>query len=130
MKEWSHDREKDKIYESKYVNEDPHGKKVNEAVLKNFIRILDKQIEFNKNGEINAIPIVSYHRLDTNKDFDTSPELFEQEMEYLYENDYNVINLADLGYDEDEERFYIKNVNDNKNELHSSRINQSNLKAK
>jgi hypothetical protein len=51
-------------------------------------------------------------------------------MEYLYENDYNVINLADLGYDEDEERFYIKNVNDNRNELHSSRINQSNLKAK
>ncbi len=109
MKEWSHDREKDKIYESKYLNEDPHGKKVNEAVLENFIKILERQTEFNKDGEINAIPIVAYHRLDTNKDFDTSPELFELEMKYLYENGYNVITISDLAYDESQERFYIKN---------------------
>jgi Polysaccharide deacetylase len=108
MKEWSHDREKDKIYESKYLGEDPHGEKVNEAMLKQFIKILERQTEFNKNEEINAIPIVAYHRLDTNKDFDTSPELFEQEMQYLYENGYNVITLSDLGYDENQERFYIK----------------------
>jgi hypothetical protein len=110
MKEWSHDREKDKIYENKYLqkNEDPHGETVNKAVLERFIKILERQTEFNKDGEINAIPIVSYHRLDTNKDFDTSPELFELEMKYLYENGYNVINLADLGYDENKERFYIK----------------------
>ena len=108
MKEWSHDREKDKIYESKYLGEDPHGEKVNEAMLEQFIKILERQTEFNKNEEINAIPIVAYHRLDTNKDFDTSPELFEQEMQYLYENGYNVITLSDLGYDENQERFYIK----------------------
>ena len=108
MKEWSHDREKDKIYESKYLGQDPHGEKVNGAMLEQFIKILERQTEFNKNGEINAIPIVAYHRLDTNKDFDTSPELFEQEMQYLYENGYNVITLADLGYDKNKERFYIK----------------------
>jgi peptidoglycan/xylan/chitin deacetylase (PgdA/CDA1 family) len=108
MKEWSHDREKDKIYESKYLGEDPHGEKVNEAMLEQFIKILERQTEFNKNEEINAIPIVAYHRLDTNKDFDTSPELFEQEMQYLYENGYNIITLSDLGYDENQERFYIK----------------------
>ena len=115
MKEWSHDREKDKIYENEYEskNEDPHGKKVREAVLENFIDILEDQTEFNKDGEINAIPIVAYHRLDTNKDFDTPPELFEQEMEYLYENGYKVITLSDLGYDENQERFYVKNINDN-----------------
>jgi peptidoglycan/xylan/chitin deacetylase (PgdA/CDA1 family) len=117
MKEWSHDREKDKIYESKYLGEDPHGEKVNEAMLERFIKILERQIEFNKNGEINAIPIVAYHRLDTNKDFDTSPELFEQEMEYLYENGYNVITVSDLGYDESQERFYVKKNNNNRNEL-------------
>ena len=118
MKEWSHDREKDKIYETKYLNEDPHGEKVNEAMLKRFIKILERQAEFNKDGEINAIPIVAYHRLDTNKDFDTSSELFEQEMKYLYENGYNVITLSDVGYDEKQERFYIKNVNNNsRNEL-------------
>ena len=108
MKEWSHDREKDKIYESKYLGQDPHGEKVNEAMLEQFIKILERQTEFNKDGKINAIPIVAYHRLDTNKDFDTSPELFEQEMQYLYENGYNVITLSDLGYDENQEWFYIK----------------------
>jgi hypothetical protein len=62
-------------------------------------------------------------RLDTNKDFDTSPELFEQEMKYLYENGYDVITLSDLGYDEKQEQFYIKNSNNEGNELsHSSRI--------
>ncbi|HYZ96370.1 MAG TPA: polysaccharide deacetylase family protein, partial [Nitrososphaeraceae archaeon] len=115
MKEWSHDREKDKIYESKYLGQDPHGEKVNEAMLEQFIKILERQTEFNKNGEINAIPIVAYHRLDTNKDFDTSPELFEQEMQYLYENGYNVITLSDLGYDENQEQFYIKNNSNNGN---------------
>jgi len=64
---------------------------------------LERQTEFNNNGEINAFPIVAYHRIDTNKDFDTSPELFEMEMEYLYENNYKVITLADLGYDENQE---------------------------
>ena len=111
MKEWSHDREHDKIYENKYEskNEDPHDKKVREAVLEKFIDILEKQTEFNKDGEINAIPIVAYHQINTGKDYDTSPELFEQEMEYLYENGYKVITLSDLGYDNKQERFYIKN---------------------
>ncbi|MGD1837040.1 MAG: polysaccharide deacetylase family protein [Nitrososphaeraceae archaeon] len=112
MKEWSHDREHDKIYENKFLkkNEDPHGKKVNNAVFKKFVKILERQTEFNKNGEINAIPIVTYHRIDTNKDFDTSRKLFEMEMEYLHENNYKVIRIADLEYDENQERFYVSNV--------------------
>jgi hypothetical protein len=32
-------------------------------------------------------------------------------MEYLHENNFKVITLADLGYDENLERFYIKNTN-------------------
>ena len=124
MKEWSHDREQDKIYENNYEhkNKDPHGKKVREAVLENFIEILERQTEFNKDGEINAIPIVTYHRLDTNKDFDTSPVLFEQEMEYLYENGYKVITLSDLGYDNEQERFYIKYGDNSRDELSQFQI--------
>jgi len=111
MKEWSHDREHDKIYETKYEDkkEDPHGKKVSKAVLNKFAKILERQTEFNNDGEITAIPIVTYHRIDTNKDFDTSPELFEMEMEYLYENGFKVLTLSDLGYDNEQELFYIKN---------------------
>jgi hypothetical protein len=100
------------------------------AVLEHFIKILERQTEFNKDGEINAIPIVSYHRLDTNKDFDTSPELFEQEMKYLYENGYNVITLADLGYDENQERFYIKNSNNIGSELVQFQNKSSELTSK
>jgi peptidoglycan/xylan/chitin deacetylase (PgdA/CDA1 family) len=109
MKEWSHDRERNKIYEGKYPNKDPHSKKVDMTVLKHFIKIVERQTEFNKDGEINAIPIIGYHQIGTGKDFDPSAELFEQEMEYLYENGYKVITLSDLGYDEDNEQFYIKN---------------------
>lgn len=109
MNEWSHDRGHDKIYESKYLGEDPHSEKVNEAVLKQFIKIIESQIKFNiKDGQINAIPIIGYHKIDIGKDYYTSPELFEQEMEYLYENGFKVITLANLGYDENKERFYIK----------------------
>jgi hypothetical protein len=31
-------------------------------------------------------------------------------MEYLHENNFKVITLADLGYNENQERFYIKNA--------------------
>ena len=117
MKEWSHDRERNNIYDGKYPSKDPHSKKVDKAVLKHFIKIVESQTEFNKDGEINAIPIIGYHQIGTGKDFDPSAELFEQEMKYLYDNGYDVITLADLGYDEDEERFYIKNVNNNTSEL-------------
>jgi len=36
-------------------------------------------------------------------------------MKYLYENGYNVITVSDLGYDENQERFYINDVNSNRN---------------
>ena len=111
MKEWSHDRGHDKIYESKYLGEDPHGEEVNEAVLKQFIKVIESQTKFNKDGKIHAIPIIGYHKIDIGKDYYTSPELFEKEMEYLHENNFKVITLADLGYDENQERFYIKNAN-------------------
>ena len=120
MKEWSHDRGHDKIYESKFLNEDPHGEKVNEAVLKQFIKIIESQIKFNTDGQINAIPIIGYHKIDIGKDYYTSPELFEQEMKYLYENGFKVITLADVGYDENQHRFYIKNDNNMSSELSQS----------
>jgi hypothetical protein len=117
MKEWSHDRGHDKIYEKRYLGEDPHGEKVNDAVLKQFIKIIESQTNFTKDGKINAIPIIGYHKIDTGKDYYTSPELFKKEMEYLYQNNIKVITLADLGYDEKQQRFYITNDNQNGNEL-------------
>jgi hypothetical protein len=110
MKEWSHDREHyDVIQEME--DSDPHGKEVSSILFEKFVELVNSQTEFNKQDEINAIPIIGYHEISTDDEIDTSPDLFEREMEYLHENDFKVITLADLGYDENQERFYIKDAN-------------------
>jgi hypothetical protein len=108
MKEWSHDREHDDVNEQ--LGEDPHGPEASYLLYKKFVEIVNSQTEFNKDGQVNAIPIIGYHEISKTDDIGTSPELFELEMEYLYENGFKVITLADLGYDETQERFYVKNL--------------------
>jgi peptidoglycan/xylan/chitin deacetylase (PgdA/CDA1 family) len=108
MKEWSHDREHyDVIKEME--DYDSHGKEVSSILFEKFAEVVNSQTEFNKQGEINAIPIIGYHEISTDDEIDTSPDLFELEMEYLYDNGFKVITLDDLRYDENQERFYIKN---------------------
>jgi hypothetical protein len=107
MKEWSHDREHDDV--NTELGEDPHGPEASYLLYKKFVEIVNSQTEFNKDGQINAIPIIGYHEISRTDDIGTSPELFELEMEYLYENGFKVITLDDLGYDENQERFYVKN---------------------
>jgi len=34
-------------------------------------------------------------------------------MQYLYDNGFKVITINDLGYDKDQDRFYVKNVDKN-----------------
>lgn len=115
MKEWSHDRAHHHTF--KELKGDAFGKEVSFALFEKFAQIVNSQTKYNKNGEINAIPIVGYHAISRgNVDF-THPELFDLEMKYLYDNGFKVITLDDLGYDEKQERFYIKNVNNRGSEL-------------
>lgn len=109
MKEWSHDREHDRI--NGEIKEDPHGEEVSQALFDKFVQIVNQQSSFNNNGEINAIPIIGYHKISTDDSVSTSQELFEEEMAYLNENGFQVITLDDIGYDEANERFYIHNLN-------------------
>lgn len=109
IKEWSHDREHDRINDE--IKGDPHGKEVSQVLFDKFVQIVNSQSSFNNNGEINAIPIIGYHKISTDDSVSTSPKLFEEEMTYLYENGFQVITLDDIGYDEENERFYIKNLN-------------------
>lgn len=109
MKEWSHDREHNRINDE--IKEDPHGEEVSQALFDKFVQIVNDQSSFNNNGEINAIPIIGYHKISTDDSVSTSPELFEEEMAYLNENGFQVITLDDIGYDEANERFYIHNLN-------------------
>lgn len=109
MKEWSHDREHDRINDE--IKEGPHGEEVSQALFDKFVQIVNQQSSFNNNGEINAIPIIGYHKISTDDSVSTSQELFEEEMAYLNENGFQVITLDDIGYDEANERFYIHNLN-------------------
>ncbi|HJU58367.1 MAG TPA: polysaccharide deacetylase family protein [Nitrososphaeraceae archaeon] len=115
MKEWSHDRAHHHTF--KELKGDAFGKEVSFALFEKFVQIVNSQTKYNKNGDINAIPIVGYHAISRgNVDF-THPELFDLEMKYLYDNGFKVITLEDLGYDEKQERFYIKNVDNIGSEL-------------
>jgi hypothetical protein len=76
-----------------------------------------------KDGIIRTIPIIAYHDFKSNRftdsssgsssddnDDSTDANLFKAEMRYLYENGFKVITMADLGYDEENHRLYIRDL--------------------
>ncbi len=76
-----------------------------DMIFNEFVKIINSQLQHNNMEDnktsINAIPIIAYHSIDNNKtSASTDMELFEKEMKYLYDNGFNVITMADLGYDE------------------------------
>jgi peptidoglycan/xylan/chitin deacetylase (PgdA/CDA1 family) len=114
MKEWSHDRAHH--YIGKGFMGDEFGYEPLFLLFEKFAKIVDSQTKFNKNGEINVIPIIGYHAISRgNIDF-TPPELFDLEMKYLYDNGFKVITLNDLKYDENQERFYINDIDTKRDE--------------
>jgi peptidoglycan/xylan/chitin deacetylase (PgdA/CDA1 family) len=81
-----------------------------------FLQIVNSQIPYN-NGKINAIPIIVYHNLTnslqdytpTSHASSTTVDLFAQEMKYLHDNGFRVLLLNQLGYNQNNNVFYIKN---------------------
>jgi peptidoglycan/xylan/chitin deacetylase (PgdA/CDA1 family) len=89
----------------------------NAQMLQRFITDVNSQLQYNKNGVINAIPIVIYHNLVTYADVslskdaaDTTVDLFDQEMKYLHDNGFKVVSLNQLGYDTMNNVLYLKNI--------------------
>jgi hypothetical protein len=85
--------------------------------LEEFIKEVNSQNDYNKNGAIRTIPIIAYHDFKGNDptaidsdDDSTDAKLFEAEMRYLYENDFKVITMADLGYEKENHRLYIRDL--------------------
>ena len=75
-----------------------------------FVELVNSQLTFNKNGIINAVPIIGYHDIDNNKTItSTDVSLFDAEMKYLHDNGFKVLKMYDLGYDENSKYLYIKN---------------------
>ena len=83
-------------------------------MLNNFIKIVNSQNKYNKNGNIQAIPIIIYHRAGDKQgvDYNTDLKLFEKEMKYLHDNNFRVITMKDLGYEKRTNYLYIKSPNE------------------
>ncbi|HVD08132.1 MAG TPA: polysaccharide deacetylase family protein, partial [Nitrososphaeraceae archaeon] len=79
------------------------------VMLDKFIKIVNSQTKYNNNGTIRAIPIIAYHRVgETGDIYNTSLKLFEAQMKYLYENDFKVLTMADLAYNDKSNYFFVK----------------------
>jgi peptidoglycan/xylan/chitin deacetylase (PgdA/CDA1 family) len=85
--------------------------------LQMFIKVMNSAINYNTaKGITNSIPIIIYHSIDnTGRNYSTNINLFELEMRYLHDNGFTVLNMADLGYDENTNYLYIKKENTTQN---------------
>lgn len=88
----------------------------NSQMFMKFVADVNSQNPYNKDGVINAIPILVYHNIVSYPDLnyskipnDTTVNLFDAEMKYLHDNGFNVLTMADLGYNESDNYLYIKN---------------------
>jgi hypothetical protein len=81
-----------------------------------FLQIVNGPTPYNSNGKLNAIPIIVYHNITTSLQDYTEPshatsttlDLFAQEMKYLHDNGFRILILNQLGYDPNNNVFYIK----------------------
>jgi len=97
IRNWSHDFE---IVENSFSDS---------QALKRFIEVVNGQLKYNKNGTINAIPIIMYHDIGE-KNSVTDIDLFKNEMKYLHDNKFNVITISDLGYNQKDNYLYVKEL--------------------
>jgi hypothetical protein len=81
-----------------------------------FLQIANGATQYNSNGRINAIPIIVYHNITNSIGDYTIPShassttlaLFTQEMKYLHDNGFRVLLLNQLGFDPNNNTFYIE----------------------
>jgi peptidoglycan/xylan/chitin deacetylase (PgdA/CDA1 family) len=103
VRAWSHN-----FYDKKYAHD-------TNKILEEFVNVVERQTQFNTNGSLEALPVLIYHKVDDiGKDAGTTTtELFEKEMQYLHDNGFKVLTMADLRYDEGLNRFFVPNFSFN-----------------
>jgi peptidoglycan/xylan/chitin deacetylase (PgdA/CDA1 family) len=82
----------------------------NAAIFSDFVKIVNSQIKYNQGGKINAVPLITLHKVDlaTNMPYHTNSGLFDQLMKYLHDNGFRVLTLKQLGYNTQINTFYLK----------------------
>jgi peptidoglycan/xylan/chitin deacetylase (PgdA/CDA1 family) len=99
IKEWSHSNADKEYFGNDLI------------IFEEFVKAVNSQNEFNRDGTIRAIPIIAYHDLDHNITPDsTNVNLFNAEMKYLYDNGFTVLTMADLGYDQSTHQLYMAHI--------------------
>jgi peptidoglycan/xylan/chitin deacetylase (PgdA/CDA1 family) len=88
--------------------------------LDNFIRIVNSESKYNRNGIVNAIPIIVYHQIGSEgggggidnggEGQGTDVNLFAQEMKYLHDNGFAVLTMANLRYNQNDNSLYIPGI--------------------
>jgi peptidoglycan/xylan/chitin deacetylase (PgdA/CDA1 family) len=79
-------------------------------IFQEFVELVHRQVNFNKDGRINAIPVIGYHNIEDDMAItSTDISLFYNEMKYLHDNGFRVLTISDLGYDEDSNYLYVRN---------------------
>jgi hypothetical protein len=71
---------------------------------------VNTQKEYNKEGTTIDIPIIIYHRAGDNEaaNYNMNIGLFERGMKYLHDNNFGVITMKDLDYEDESDYLYIK----------------------
>jgi peptidoglycan/xylan/chitin deacetylase (PgdA/CDA1 family) len=97
VREWSH-------------NANDEGNLYNDSkIFQIFVEEVNSQKIYNKNGKIDAIPILAYHSIDNQKRRgSTDINEFAEEMKYLNSTGFRVISISDLGYDQNTKYLYLK----------------------
>lgn len=87
----------------------------NTQMYNQFVKEVNLQSLYNKNGCINAVPIVVYHNFIVDKNYIEQPNmsvtdvgLFSAEMKYLHDNGFKILKTSDLGYNQTTNYIYIK----------------------
>jgi Polysaccharide deacetylase len=98
IREWDHN-----ALDHKYMHND-------QLIFQKFVQEVNSGIGFNnKKGLLDAIPIIAYHIIDNSLNpSSTDINLFAAEMKYLHDNNFKVLPMSDLGYDQSTNLMYVK----------------------
>jgi peptidoglycan/xylan/chitin deacetylase (PgdA/CDA1 family) len=89
-------------------------------ILWEFIKAINSQSQYNTEGEINALPVLTYHNIDYVQhdnpalmsshwiNSTTDVNLFNEEIRFLRDNGFKVLTMSDLGYNKTSNHFFIK----------------------
>jgi peptidoglycan/xylan/chitin deacetylase (PgdA/CDA1 family) len=100
---WSHDSER----KNNALND--------QQMFERFIQVVNSQSEYNVN-KVNAVPILIWHKIDNSVDeYSTSINLFNAEMKYLRDNNFKVLTMSNLVYDDGSNYLKISGSNDDSN---------------